>query len=71
MNKSKERSPIKIAGLDKSFGKTKALNGLDLEVSPGEIHGFLGPNGSGKSTTIRVLLGLIKRDGGSVSVLGG
>ncbi|MGH3354939.1 MAG: ATP-binding cassette domain-containing protein, partial [Nocardioidaceae bacterium] len=49
---------IAISGLRKSFGPTLALDGLDLEVRSGEVHGFLGPNGSGKSTTIRVLLGL-------------
>jgi energy-coupling factor transporter ATP-binding protein EcfA2 len=55
---------ISIAGLTKSFGRTKALDGLDLTVSAGEVHGFLGPNGSGKTTTIRVLLGLLRADGG-------
>ena len=48
---------ISVSGLRKTFGRTVALDGLDLEVLPGEVHGFLGPNGSGKSTTIRVLLG--------------
>ena len=62
---------IKVAGLEKSFGTTKALDGLDLTVKTGEVHGFLGPNGSGKSTTIRVLLGLLRKDGGDVSVLDG
>ena len=66
-----DKNPIQVSGLVKNFGTTKALDGLDLEVRTGEVHGFLGPNGSGKSTTIRVLLGLIRRDGGSVSVLGG
>ena len=50
---------------------TVALDGLDLEVRAGEVHGFLGPNGSGKSTTIRVLLGLLRADGGTVELLGG
>ncbi len=63
-------SPIRIAGLRKSFGRTAALDGLDLEVTPGEIHGFLGPNGSGKTTTIRVLLGLLRADGGTVELFG-
>jgi len=63
--------PIKISGLVKTFGRTRALDGLDLQVSPGEIHGFLGPNGAGKSTTIRVLLGLLRADSGSVRLLGG
>lgn len=61
---------IAASGLDKSFGTTRALDGLDLEVSPGEVHGFLGPNGAGKSTTIRILLGLLRADAGSVELLG-
>ena len=64
-------NPIEIQGLVKTFGAVRALDGLDLEVSRGEIHGFLGPNGSGKSTTIRVLLGLLRTDEGSVRLLGG
>jgi ABC-2 type transport system ATP-binding protein len=62
---------ISVAGLTKSFGRTRALNGLDLSVRTGEVHGFLGPNGAGKTTTIRVLLGLMRGDGGSASLLGG
>ncbi|MGY1687520.1 ATP-binding cassette domain-containing protein [Geodermatophilus sp. SYSU D00867] len=62
---------IFIAGLVKTFGATRALDGLDLEVDTGEVHGFLGPNGSGKSTTIRVLLGLLRPDAGRVRLLGG
>jgi ABC-2 type transport system ATP-binding protein len=62
---------ISISGLTKTFGATKALDGLDLEVETGEVHGFLGPNGSGKTTTIRVLLGLLRADGGEVELLGG
>jgi ABC-2 type transport system ATP-binding protein len=61
---------ITVTGLRKSFGHTNALDGLDLTVSQGEVHGFLGPNGSGKSTTIRVLLGLLRADSGTASVLG-
>lgn len=61
---------IEIKGLTKSFGSFKALDGLDLEAHPGEVHGFLGPNGSGKSTTIRSLLGLLRTDGGSARVFG-
>ena len=62
---------IQIAPLEKAFGDVRALDGLDLEVEAGEVHGFLGPNGSGKSTTIRVLLGLLRADAGSVSMLDG
>ncbi|WP_007027158.1 ABC transporter ATP-binding protein [Saccharomonospora iraqiensis] len=62
---------IAISGLRKTFGATVALDGLDLSVAPGEIHGFLGPNGSGKSTTVRILLGLLRADAGSVRLLGG
>ncbi|HEX6299596.1 MAG TPA: ABC transporter ATP-binding protein [Acidimicrobiia bacterium] len=62
---------ISISGLEKRFGHVVALDGLDLEVATGEIHGFLGPNGAGKTTTIRVLLGLLKADAGQVSLLGG
>ena len=51
---------ISVSGLVKTFGHVRALDGLDLEVATGEVHGFLGPNGSGKSTTIRVLLGLLR-----------
>src|SRR3979409_2215829 len=62
---------ISVSGLHKSFGRTHALNGLDLTVTTGEVHGFLGPNGAGKSTTIRVLLGLLRADGGTAELLGG
>ncbi|MDT5127236.1 MAG: polyether ionophore transport system ATP-binding protein [Mycobacterium sp.] len=62
---------VEIRGLSKSFGRTKALDGLDLFVAPGHVTGFLGPNGAGKSTTIRVLLGLLKADGGTARLLGG
>src|SRR6187549_3500341 len=62
---------ISVSGLRKSFGRTVALDGLDLTVRAGEVHGFLGPNGSGKSTTIRVLLGLLRSDGGEVRLFGG
>jgi ABC-2 type transport system ATP-binding protein len=62
---------ISVSGLSKSFGQTLALDGLDLSVETGEVHGFLGPNGSGKSTTIRILLGLLRADGGTASLLGG
>src|SRR5580658_3111802 len=62
---------IEIAGLRKAFGSTTALDGLDLSVATGEVHGFLGPNGSGKTTTIRILLGLLRAGGGSARMLGG
>ena len=62
---------ISISGLVKTFGTTVALDGLDLEVRTGEVHGFLGPNGSGKSTTIRIVLGLLRADRGQVTLLGG
>ncbi|WP_235882259.1 ABC transporter ATP-binding protein, partial [Streptomyces apricus] len=61
---------ISVAALHKSFGRTHALDGLDLTVETGEVHGFLGPNGAGKSTTIRVLLGLLRADSGSARMLG-
>jgi ABC-2 type transport system ATP-binding protein len=57
---------IDILGLVKTFGPTRALDGLDLSVSAGEVHGFLGPNGAGKSTTLRILLGLVRQDSGQV-----
>jgi ABC-2 type transport system ATP-binding protein len=62
---------ISVSGLVKTFGQTRALDGLDLTVQTGEVHGFLGPNGSGKSTTIRVLLGLLRADAGTATLLGG
>ena len=62
---------IEATGLSKRFGRTVALDGLDLAVEAGTVHGFLGPNGAGKSTTIRVLLGLIRANGGTATVLGG
>ncbi|MDQ8706614.1 ABC transporter ATP-binding protein [Streptomyces sp. LHD-70] len=61
---------ITVSGLHKSFGRTHALDGLDLDVETGEVHGFLGPNGAGKSTTIRVLLGLLRADSGAAQLLG-
>ncbi|MBO0808603.1 MAG: ABC transporter ATP-binding protein [Actinobacteria bacterium] len=63
--------PIDVAGLEKSFGHTRALDGLGLTVAAGEVHGFLGPNGAGKTTTIRILLGLLRADGGTARLLGG
>ena len=61
---------ISVQGLVKTFGSVRALDGLDLVVAPGEVHGFLGPNGAGKSTTIRSLLGLLRTDAGQVRVFG-
>jgi ABC-2 type transport system ATP-binding protein len=62
---------VEVTGLAKRFGPVRALDGLDLAVPTGEVTGFLGPNGAGKSTTIRVLLGLLRADGGAATVLGG
>ncbi len=62
---------ISVLGLVKDFGRTRALDGLDLTVNRGEVHGFLGPNGAGKSTTLRVLLGLLRPTAGTVRVLDG
>jgi len=62
---------IEVEGLTKSYGRFQALKGVDLMVERGQVHGFLGPNGAGKSTAIRVLLGLLRADGGTATVLGG
>src|SRR6266511_5033222 len=62
---------ISVSGLVKTFGPTRALDGLDLTVNTGEVHGFLGPNGAGKTTTLRILLGLLRADAGTVRLLGG
>jgi ABC-2 type transport system ATP-binding protein len=62
---------IEVHALAKSFGRTKALDGLDLTVRTGEVHAFLGPNGAGKTTTIRILLGLLRKSGGTAVLLGG
>jgi ABC-2 type transport system ATP-binding protein len=62
---------IAVSGLVKTFGPTRALDGLDLTVNTGEVHGFLGPNGAGKTTTIRILLGLLRADTGHAELLGG
>lgn len=61
---------VRIHGLVKQFGSFRALDGLDLDVRRGEVHGFLGPNGAGKSTTIRILLGLMRHDGGEIALFG-
>jgi ABC-2 type transport system ATP-binding protein len=62
---------IELHDVVKTFGQVRALDGLHLTVESGEVHGFLGPNGAGKSTTIRVLLGLLRADSGTVTLLGG
>jgi ABC-2 type transport system ATP-binding protein len=62
---------IAIENVVKTFGATRALDGLNVEVSTGEVHGYLGPNGAGKSVTIRTLLGLLRHDSGTVRLLGG
>jgi polyether ionophore transport system ATP-binding protein len=62
---------IAASGLTKNFGQVRALDGLELTVTQGEVHGFLGPNGAGKSTTIRILLGLMRADAGTARLLGG
>jgi ABC-2 type transport system ATP-binding protein len=67
---SDQKTIIEVEGLVKTFGPVRALDGFDLEVIPGEVHGFLGPNGAGKSTTIRVLLGLMKADSGRIELFG-
>lgn len=64
-------SVIELRSLKKSFGKTLALSGVDLTVDEGSVYGFIGPNGAGKSTTMRILLGLLNKDGGEVSLLSG
>lgn len=66
-----ESPAIDISGVTKNYGKVTALDGLDLEVARGEVHGFLGPNGAGKSTTMRILLGILRHDAGTVRMLGG
>ncbi|MFR9676357.1 ATP-binding cassette domain-containing protein [Streptomyces sp. TR06-5] len=66
---TKAATAISVSGLVKTFGRARALDGLDLRVDTGEVHGFLGPNGAGKSTTIRVLLGLLRADAGTARVL--
>jgi ABC-2 type transport system ATP-binding protein len=65
------QNAIEARGLRKSFGRTVALDGLDLTVRAGEVHAFLGPNGAGKTTTIRILLGLLASGGGEARLLGG
>jgi ABC-2 type transport system ATP-binding protein len=66
-----KQNAIEVSGLVKAFGRSRALDGLELSVATGEVHGFLGPNGAGKSTTIRVLLGLLRADSGELRLLAG
>jgi ABC-2 type transport system ATP-binding protein len=66
-----DATAISTSGLVKTFGPTRALDGLDLSVRTGEVHGFLGPNGAGKTTTLRVLLGLLRADSGQARLLDG
>lgn len=61
---------ISLAGVTKSFGDNEVLKGIDLEVAPGTIHGYLGPNGAGKSTTMKIVLGILAQDGGTVEIAG-
>lgn len=68
---STETSAVSMNGVVKTFGSVRALDGLNLDVATGEVHGFLGPNGAGKSTAIRVLLGQLHADSGTAQVLGG
>jgi ABC-2 type transport system ATP-binding protein len=63
-------APIRTEGLSKSYGRSRGLAGLDLDVVSGEVYGFLGPNGAGKTTTIRLLLDLIRPSAGRIQVLG-
>lgn len=62
---------ITMTGVRKTFGATIALDGFELSVAAGEVHGFLGPNGAGKTTTLRLLLGLLRADAGTMRLLGG
>lgn len=70
MSPTRVSTAIEITGLVKTFGRVTALDGVDLSVQHGDVHGFLGPNGAGKSTTIRILLGLLRADSGNARVLG-
>jgi ABC-2 type transport system ATP-binding protein len=61
---------VETTGLTKSFGKTRAIDGIDLTIPTGSVYGFLGPNGAGKTTTVRMLATLLRPDGGSARVFG-
>jgi ABC-2 type transport system ATP-binding protein len=69
-NRASASAAISMREVVKSYGRVRALDGLDLEVARGEVHGFLGPNGAGKSTTIRILLGILRHNSGTVRLLG-
>jgi ABC-2 type transport system ATP-binding protein len=69
-NHLKNEPAIQVKGLTKSYGKVRALRGIDLSVQRGEIFGFLGPNGAGKTTTIRCMLDMIRPDAGNIQILG-
>src|SRR5437867_12084548 len=61
---------IQVQDLAKKYGAFTAVDGVSLDVAPGEIHGFLGPNGAGKTTTIRMIAGLLKPTSGSITING-
>src|SRR5262245_41436444 len=61
---------LEATGISKSFGSRAVLTGVDLTAAPGQLHGLLGPNGAGKTTLMRVLLGLVRRDGGVIRMFG-
>ena len=65
-----DKNVIEVKQLSKSFQKTVALQGCDFSVRKGEIFGFLGPSGAGKTTTIKLLTGQLKSDGGDIQILG-
>src|SRR5699024_2135616 len=61
---------VRVEGVQKSFGRTRALTDVTFSVNESEVMGFIGPNGAGKSTTIRILLGILRRDAGNATVFG-
>lgn len=63
-------SALRVRGLARRYGGRAAVDSLDLDVQPGDLYGFLGPNGAGKTTAIRCILGLIRKDAGTVEVYG-
>ena len=58
---------LEIRDLKKNYGKYQVLNGLDMTVPDGSLFGFVGPNGAGKTTTLKIMVGLLEADGGTVS----